>query len=521
MSIALIPRPSQVEIQPGTLLVAAGTGISAPGSLDDIVDRFIQDTTRESALRLRREAAGAVRITLETALPELDDLPAPMGRHPSSGGEPPEEGYVLNVSPEGILIRAVHPAGVHRGLTTLRQLLAMSPVAAGGEVALPGLAIIDRPRLAWRGLLVDVGRCYLPLDDLRTLVDMLSTIKLNALHLHLTDNWGWRIDLDDAPEATADVADAKYTHSDLEAISSYAAERFVTVIPEIEVPGHSLAVLDALPELGVVRDIEGKRVGYLDPRRPRTLPFLAGAIEHVAAVTGSKIVHIGGDEAFGMPQELYVEIVRDALAFARRGGRTAVGFQEASRAGFAPGDLAQYWIDFVDSPELIANVADALAQGAEHVPPSALAYFREAAGDLSRILEQGADVILSPTRFCYFDIPHAEQASKRERSNGGATLGLSVYTPRGLQSFYEWDTTNVVAGLPADRIAGAEAAIWGETITSLSDLQSLVTTRLYGFAEVAWASTASEWDEYRRRLRPQARVWNARGWEWYPAESVW
>ena len=267
MDHAVIPAPARFDaaggpgfaFRPGTVVAYADTPI-AP-----IVGRFCAQIARRTGLRLapvhRDTAPAEPSVTIELAATrEPAERPAPAERpgpadpsrvgRPSQaglspgGGDPPDERYSLVVEDGRVLLLAAEPVGVARGLTTLIQLVSAAPSARADEIRVPGTRILDGPRYAWRGLSLDVARTFFTVEEIRRVIDLLELYKLNVLHLHLTDDQAWRLAFGQ-PAASPDPGAAFYRDEDLTELVGYAADRFVTIVPEVDTPGHASAAAGA------------------------------------------------------------------------------------------------------------------------------------------------------------------------------------------------------------------------------------------------------------------------------------
>ncbi len=432
----IIPAPARITPAAGEYRLAPGATIGYHGPvLAPLARRFGQDIARRCGLPLRPvpartgEGDGGHPIVIGLgADPDLDGLPAPLGLHPA--GTARDERYVLAIDPAGIKLRAPEPAGVARGLTSLLQLLATAappgaapPGAApvggpqtGGAVPLPALRILDGPRFAWRGLTVDVVRRFFPPAQIRTLIDLAALYKLDVLHLHLTDDQGWRIEAG-RPAPLREPDGSFYTDDELRALESYAADRFVTLLPEVDTPGHTLALLRLRAELGSGRNLF-RRSAWLDPDLPATFEALDVVLAELASLFPGPFLHIGGDEPFGMPDRVYGDYVRRLKHAVRALGKRTVGWQESIRAGADPGHVIQYWMD-----------ATSLGTGAE-LPPApqvtarVRANYRRGRADIEQALTHGVPVIVSPQAHCYFDVPYAEAAADPRQRERRDQVGL-------------------------------------------------------------------------------------------------
>jgi hexosaminidase len=237
----VIPAPARLTPAAGEFRLGPGsTAACRDPALVSLARRFGQDVERRCGVPVRAVPLGAHERAPEIVIDLADDpdfagLPAPLGIDPA--GAPADERYLLTVDPAGVRLRARAPAGVARGLATLLQLIATQPRASvGGGMSLPALRILDAPRFAWRGLAVDVVRRFFPPPQIRRLIDLVALYKLDVLHLHLTDDQGWRVE-PGRPGPARDPDGTFYTNDELRGLISYAADRFVTLLPEIDTPG--------------------------------------------------------------------------------------------------------------------------------------------------------------------------------------------------------------------------------------------------------------------------------------------
>ncbi|XVU27868.1 family 20 glycosylhydrolase [Actinoplanes sp. CA-054009] len=511
----MIPEPFHRATSAATLTVRTGCTVSGPEPLHWLIEQFIADVSADGGPHLAVGEAGTILVELTEKIEEIPDLPRAVGVSPS-GGSPADERYLLDVTGEGLILRASAIEGLHRGLTTLRQLL-----RGGPEATVPGQRIVDGPRIAWRGFSLDVARCFQPVGELRTIIDMLSLYKFNVLHLHLSDNEGWRLALPEYPEMSTTDA---YTLEDLHGVIEYAGRRFITVIPELDTPGHSAAVLRAYPQLGVYEPDGEFPTAYLDPRRPDVDTFMDTVVSSLATLATGPFLHVGGDEAFGMPEDLFTDHLTNTLNRVRKAGKVPVGWQETTRAARRPGEIFQYWADFAEAFDQLDG-DDVASEQTSSIPPETLAklteFFRGAREDLERGFAQDARILLSPTRIAYFDAPHAGDSGDPAQHEARDRVGSRHYPARTLAEFFDWDPSNLLGNAVSDdQIAGVEAALWAETVGSAADAQFLITTRLPGFAERAWSPEGTKWDDFRDRLAEQSPVWRARRWAYFATTTV-
>ena len=500
---ALIPLPQKMEAREGAFSLQPKTRI--------LVDQASQDTGQYLADRLRkstgyrfiavsspepRMAKGAIVLTTK-------DAKAALGT----------EGYELTVTPDSVVIRASGQAGMFYGVQTLLQLLppevfASKPVR-GQAWKVPCVAIEDQPRFKWRGLLFDVARHFFTPAEVKQMLDAMAELKLNTLQMHLTDDQGWRVQIEKYPRltqvgawrdeagfdldpklSTAYGPDGKYggyyTKADIREIVAYAAARHITVVPEIEMPGHASAALSAFPELSCTggpytpNTKGGVFAGVYCAGKDETFDFLQNVLAEVCDLFPGKYIHIGGDEVpkdnwqkcpkcqarmkqegLKNEHELQSYFIRRIESFINAQGRTLIGWSEISEGGLAQNAVVMDWIG-----------------GAV-----------EAAG-------AGHDVIMTPTGFCYLDY-HQSTNHATEPKPVGAYLPLSkVYSfepiPAKLDAQHQ------------SQILGAQGNLWTEYVPNLKHAQYMVFPRLCALAEVTWSPpTSHNWEDFTRRLPTQ------------------
>jgi hexosaminidase len=539
---ALIPAPawSRPGDSADAFVLRPGDAVSAPAELRPVAELFVRELALGGGPELRvTDADGAIRLELTDDTADFDALPPTAGVR-ATDGDPADERYGLEVAADGVRVWAGAAEGVARGLTTLRQLAGTSE-----RPVLSAQRILDAPRFAWRGLSLDVARTFFDVEQVKSVIDLLAYYKLNVLHLHLTDDQGWRLHIDARPDLTrigargafAGRPGGFYTQDEYREIVRYAAERYVTVVPEIDVPGHCEAVFAAYPELApagwrpgnplaALVSGDAARVGALDPDNPATWPFLTDVLAEVAALTPGRYLHIGGDEA-AIGEDAYARFVTGIRGIVASLGKRVVGWQETARAGLAPGDIAQHWIsstsldaDHVDLANLPAGM-ELPENFREVLLPMLLEMFAKAERDVTAALKGGAQILLSPNTVAYLDQPYRD-AGPAEQEELRARLGLQIYPGNTLESALDWDPSTHHTDIPGDEaIAGVEAAVWCETVESFTELEFLLLPRLAGVAEKAWAPReAYTWNDYARRLAAQAPAWRRAGRTYFAATSV-
>ncbi len=427
---------------------------------------------------------------------------------PAAGGVAPQEvaqdeRHTVTITPGEVTVTGACPQAVLRGAATLVQLAECS------EGRLPTGRIADGPALAWRGLMLDVVRHPFTLEEIRRVIDLLTRYKLNVLHLHLTDTQGWRLQSRSRPKLNATSPGELITRGDLDALTAFAAARGVTIVPEIDLPGHSLAAVRAYPRLTLGG--AAARLGYVDPSAPEAEAFLRQTVTEFARASTGRFVHVGGDEPFGMPHQAYARAVGATVAAAHRAGRQVVGWQETVRTGaLGPDDIVQLWIGAETSIDADAKKAQ-LPPAAHPFVDQMVDLFALAPSDGPAAAAAGLPVLLSSSDVLYLDRPYAEPAADAEGEARRARLGFRDYPAKTLREMFDWTPRSLVSGLDV-RIAGVEAAIWTETITGFDDLAFLLLPRLPAAAERAWTQQRTSWEDHRARLGPHARAWRATGW---------
>ncbi|MEU9114717.1 beta-N-acetylhexosaminidase [Streptomyces sp. NPDC048483] len=420
------------------------------------------------------------------------------------------EGYRLSVGGRGVTISAGRPAGLFHGVQTLRQLL---PAAlekgtgqpgpggppSGGWGRIAGGTIADSPRYAYRGAMLDVSRHFFTVEQVKRYIDQLAMYKINKLHLHLSDDQGWRIAVDSWPRlatygGSTQVGGGKgghYTKDDYREILRYAADRYLTVVPEIDMPGHTNAALASYAELNCNGQAPplytGTNVGFSSLCVPKkvTYDFIDDVIREIAALTPGRYLHIGGDEAHSTSHEDYVAFMDKVQPVVAKYGKKVIGWHQLTGARPAEGAVAQYWGHDATSAAERKQVADAA--------------------------RKGTGLILSPADRAYLDMKYDKDTP----------LGLHWAGYVGVQRSYDWDPGTHLEGAPEEAIRGVEAPLWTETLATSAHLEYMAFPRLPGIAELGWSpADAHDWSSYRERLAAQGPRWDAMGLGYYRSPEV-
>ena len=516
----VIPAPMRSDDDRGDFAFRSGTTIAYTNTdVAPIVERFCLEVTRRTGLRVSSTIGNvgldgpSVRIELATG---DEALPAPMGISPTDRG-PPDERYSLTIDEHLVIVRAAEPVGVARGLTTLVQLLAATPSTNAAKVLLPGCRILDAPRYAWRGLSLDVARTFFTLDEIRRVIDLLALYKLNVLHLHLTGDQSWRLPVGRSAKCPQSGG-AFYSAGDLRALTTYAEDRFVTVVPEVNTPGHVFAIVEMHSDLNTGRNIvdfefppgHTHHTAWLDPELPATFKLVEEVLAGVAAIFPSPYIHIGGDEPRGMPHDLYSSYVRRVRGLVRSIGKRPLGWQETARAGLGPDDIIQYWISDIACPASLPS----------QVRTQMDADVAMSRRDVETAASASAPVIMSPLSHCYFDVPYAEPSADPAQAARQGRVGLRLYSPKTVAESFDWEPAEAPGPARAALVAGVEAAIWAETISDFDDLAFLLLPRLAGVAHRAWSPKVATWADHRYRLARHGRLWSQDGLTYFRSSTV-
>ncbi|MEV7834271.1 beta-N-acetylhexosaminidase [Streptomyces subrutilus] len=502
--ISLVPRPDSLTLHPGHFTLDAHTALRAGPGTEDAAALLREVLAPATGLPLPPRSDGRIVLLLDPALGGLG-----------------AEGYGLDISPEAVVLRAARPAGLLLGVQTLRQLLPPETLADAPQRrtgwTLPCLRITDRPRFVWRGALLDVARHFQPVSYVRRFVDLLALHKLNVLHLHLTDDQGWRMPVAAHPRLTETGGrrresdgdgiphEGAYSRAELVGLVAYAARRGVSVVPEIEMPGHTRAALAAYPHLGnrpgtrletwtrwgVCENILGVHDEVFD--------FCRTVLDEVSEVFPSPYVHIGGDEcprteweasgaararaaAEGLagPAELHGWFMRTVAAHLTSLGRRPLGWTETGT-------------------ELPSDFTVLTWRDAEHGRRAAL---------------RGHDVVMAPFRSTYLDYPQSADPGEPRGQDGGVLDLRGVYDNDPAPAHWEPEA--------ARRVLGTQAQLWTEYARTPEQLDYLAFPRLCALAETAW-SAHRDWPGFLHRLghhRTRLAALGVRGRTPHPAGPI-
>lgn len=450
LPLPLVPQPQSVQALSGELVVPRAVALQADATFPYARQAMLDTLT---TLGIVVDDTASVQLRLQRS----DD--AALGA----------EGYQLQID-GGVTLRAQTDEGLLHAVQSLRQLL---PATAQPRYVLPKMRVRDVPAYRWRGLSLDVARSFLPLAYLEKTIDRVAMFKMNRLHLHLTDDQGWRIEIKQYPNlvkigGTSAVKGGRagyYTQEELRQLVVYAQARGVTIVPEIDMPGHVQAALASYPELACdgVKNLstyDGTEVGFsvLCLDKPQTVyPFVEHVLKEVIALFPSQEIHIGGDE---IKHPRYAEFVTRTAAMVNAMGRTAIVWEEGSVGDTQPETLLQLWNDGY-------NIAPAVAKG--------------------------HPLILSPCSYLYID--HGNYAGQPQTYDWCRKEGVP------LARVYAFDPS------PFKTAVGVEGALWSELVHTDSAADNRLWPRLAAVAEIGWSPAAvRDYSSFLRRmgaLRPQ------------------
>ncbi|MFD3000177.1 family 20 glycosylhydrolase [Pontibacter toksunensis] len=498
--INIIPKPASVQVKPGKFTISHNTTIVAKDNEDRKSAEFLNEYLQEVyGFKLdidKKEKKNSIRFAT---------------RKPSKGAE--KDAYNLNVTDKGVTIEGDTYAGTFYGLQSLIQLL---PVEKSASLEIPAVAIQDAPRFSYRGMHLDVARHMFPVSFIKKYIDYLALHKMNYFHWHLTEDQGWRIEIKKYPKLT-EVGGYRdgtiigrypgtgntgkryggfYTQEEAKEIVKYAADRHITVIPEIEMPGHSSAALTAYPWLGCpetgpykVEQTWGIFDDVYCAGKETTFTFLQDVMDEVMAIFPSKYMHIGGDESpktnwkncplcqkrikeegLEDEHELQSYFIQRMEKYINSKGRTIIGWDEILEGGLAPNAIVMSW--------------------------------RGEAGGIAAA-QQNHYVIMTPGTHVYFD--HSQSQREDSVTIGGFTTVQKAYS-------YE-PIPKELTPEQAKYVLGAQANVWTEYMSNPAKVEYQIFPRMSALSEVLWtAPEKKNWSDFEKRLLTQFKrydLWGA------------
>jgi hexosaminidase len=503
---ALIPVPVHIQQQSGAFVLTNSATIgynkTEAGAAAEIFATFIRTPTGYTIVPSKGASASIQFTLLEPANKQIG-----------------KEGYVLNVSPERIVLSANTPAGLFYGMQTLLQLLPKEIEMNNVSLAawsIPAVTITDYPRFGWRGLMLDVSRHFFSKEDVKTFIRQMARYKFNTFHWHLTDDNGWRIEIKSLPKLTSVGAwrverfglfgsrseplpgepatvGGFYTHEDIREIVQYAQSQHVTIVPEIDLPGHSMAAIAAYPELSTKKDtntwvdpgtdfsdwygngtFKMNIENTLNPSDEKVYEFLEKVFTEVCALFPGQYIHVGGDEAYkgyweqdpgcrALMKKLNIRHVEDLQGYfigrvekmLKANGKKMIGWDEILEGGVSPSAAVMSWRGVNGGIEAASN---------------------------------GHEVVMSPTTFAYLDYNQGDQ-----------TVDPPVYASLRAKKSYSFEP--VPDGVNAKYILGGQGNLWTENIPHLRAAQYMLFPRAWALSEVYWSpKEKKDWNDFTARM---------------------
>jgi hexosaminidase len=341
-------------------------------------------------------------------------------------------------------------------------------------------------------MMLDVARHFFTVDEVKTLIDQMAYYKFNTFHMHLSDDQGWRIEIKSWPNLTTHGGSSEvggdgggfYTQEQYSDIVKYAQDRYITIVPEIDMPGHTNAALASYPELnsnGKAPDLyTGIKVGFssLCTKKEVTYKFIDNVIEELAALTPGEYIHIGGDESHATKIEDYIPFINRVQDIVIAHGKKVLGWDEIALSTLKPNTVAQYWAKDENAEKAVA---------------------------------QGSKILMSPAKYAYLDMQY----------DSTSTYGLHWAGYIEVDKAYNWDPATLETGIKKENIIGIEAPLWTETVSNLPEAYYLIYPRLPGYAEIGWTPVElRNWDEYKVRLANHGRRMKAMKINFYRSKLV-
>ncbi len=499
----LLPIPLKIESEAGGFKLESNLAIQTTGT-----DQIVNEIAEYLASNIRPATGFIVPVGSNEGAIVLEL---------TSGEE--SEAYDLVITDSGIKISSTSHAGLFYGSQTLLQLFPIeieNNSLVEMDWILPNGKISDQPEFPYRGAMLDVARHFISVADVKHYIDQMAKFKFNYLHLHLTDDQGWRIEIKSWPQlttigASTEVGGGKggfYTQEEYKEIVAYAASQFITVVPEIDMPGHTNAALAAYGELnpGVnLPDgdnstvVEGKidfdildknpvpaelytgiEVGFstLATNKEKTYQFVEDVIRELVEITPGPYIHIGGDESHVTEKPDYIYFVERVQDLVLQYGKLSLGWDEIATGKLRPGTVAQFW---------------------------------DNEGNARLTKEQGNKLLMSPAKRAYLDMQY----------DSTTRLGLHWAAYIELDDSYNWDPATYADGINKFDILGVEAPLWTETITNRSDIEYMAFPRLVALGEVAWApASRRSWESFQKRIAIQGKRWDINQINYYKSPKV-
>ncbi len=481
-TLNVIPKPSEYTMNEGTFTLGADAEIAVIAEDDGAAAELTN--TGEYIAEVFRASTGYELPVVEKTEPENGDITLRL--NPDGGYA--EQAYAIDVTTDQVIIEAGAPVGIFYGVQTLRQMLPADieseELVSGTAWTIPCAQIADEPEYGFRSMMLDVTRHFFTVDQVKRQLDMLSQYKINTLHMHMSDDQGWRLEIKGEMYGesldklrtigaqtscnTNGIKAGQYTQEEFKEIVAYANERYIQIIPEFDMPSHAWAALVSLSFLNSTEDgrppangydntrpYEGWDVGFnsLECRNEKTYEFIDEVFRQVSEISPSKYIHIGGDEAHVTSHDDYVYFMNRVTEIAKKYGKTPIGWQNYDTAVENPeGTVTQFW----------------------------------STGNAKFV--EGINYVVSPADHAYMDMKY----------DSDCPYGLEWATHNPVDDSYNWDPTDYGS---KDQIVGVETCLFTETIATDEALDYMIYPRVLGHAEIGWtAKEDRSWDEYKARL---------------------
>ena len=533
--VNVVPKPVSVTTGTGQFTLGPASRIlAAPGSASATAAELAVASDLAAYLR----PATGYPLSTATGSPVAGDIVLQIGDPSSIPAVDQAEGYQLTTTASSTTIEAPTANGLYDGIQTFRQLL---PPWIDSSTVRPGpwttavVSITDYPRYQYRGVLLDIARHYEPPSAVEELIDQVAPYKINVLHLHLSDDQGFRLAINGFPRLTSIGSQGSvgtggrtedpggfWTQAQYKAVVAYAAAHFITLIPEVDSPGHNNAIImseyndtgnplftanpngincgqNNPPQWDFTED-----VGYsaLCPASPDTWAIMTAIIDQLSALTPGPYYDLGGDEVPTslMSAATYAQFINTEAPLVTKAGKTVMGWADIAGAGTTPpaGSVAEYW-------QPASGTASGTDSGREAVA-------------------KGMKVVMAPADQTYLDQKYVVTST----SSVPASLGMNWACPTGcdVSSAYNWNPGSYVTGVTDKNVIGVEGDMWGETIPTMSDADYMVFPRLIALAEVAWSpaatrtATSAAYKDFLQRLAVQGNRLQIAGVNFYPSTQV-
>ena len=406
-----------------------------------------------------------------------------------SGAE--DENYELEIGKKLVTLTG-SPAGCFFGIQTLLQAIEAVEENSKTEFEIATGVVRDSPYFEYRGAMLDVARHFFNVEEVKQFIDFLAMYKMNVLHLHLSDDQGWRIEIKSWPNLTTHGGSLEvgggpggfYTQEQFKELVQYAADRHIMIIPEIDMPGHTNAALSSYAELncdGKATELyTGTRVGFstLCTDKEITYQFIDDVVREISAMIPGPWFHMGGDESHVTPMEDYIPFVEKVQQIVKAHNKKVIGWDEIANGSLIEGTIVQFWADVENT---------------------------------TMGIEKGAKVIMSPASKAYLDMKYTDETE----------LGLKWAGLIEVDTGYDWDPESLSENIGRENILGIEAPLWSETVTNIDEVELMVFPRLPGYAEIGWTSPEKRnWEAYKTRLAGYGKIWEKMNIEYYKSPLV-